>query len=81
MLYNFLYYFSLVYLAIAALCCLAAWIVIFCDLKHFFKDQLNTLPVQNPVVRFIIAILAPTIFGLGWIFFVPYLSFRKKESK
>ena len=37
-MYKFLYYFSLVYLAIAAVCCLAAWIVVFCDLKHF-KEQ------------------------------------------
>ena len=79
-MYNFLYYFSLVYLAIAAVCCLAAWIVFFCDLKHF-KEQLNKIPVQNPVVKFIIALLAPTIFGLSWIFFIPFLPYWKKGSK
>ena len=79
-MYNFLYYFSLVYLAIAAVCCLIAWIVVFCDLGHF-KEQLNKIPVQIPAVKFIIALLAPTVIGLGWIFFVPFLPFRKKDSK
>ena len=79
-MYKFLYYFSLVYLAIAAVCCLAAWIVVFCDLKHF-KEQLNNIQIQNQAVKFIIALLTPTIFGLGWIFFVPFLPFRKKGSK
>ena len=79
MLYNFLYYFAIVYLVITAICCLVAGIVIFWDIKRY-TDQLNNIPVQFPAVKFIVAILVPVIFGLGWIFIVPFLPFRKKGS-
>ncbi len=76
-MYIFLYNFSLVYLVIAGINWLVAGGVMLLERKHY-RQQLSQ---YGEVVGVIIAILAPVIYGLGWIFFVPFVlvtAFKKK---
>ena len=76
-MYIFLYHFSLVYLVIAGINWLAGVIVMLLERKHYRQ----TLSQYSEVTGAIIAFLAPIIYGLGWIFFVPFVltaAFKKK---
>jgi len=76
-MYIFLYNFSLVYLVIAGINWLVAGGVMLLERKHYRQQ----LAQYGEVVGVIIAILAPIVYGLGWIFFVPVVlvsAFKKK---
>ena len=68
--YNMLYQISKWFFIIAGFNFLAALIVISCGWKHYLED-INTISVDNTFVKFIVALLVPVIYGLGWVFFVP----------
>ena len=76
-MYIFLYNFSLVYLVIAGINWLVAGGVMLLERKHYRQQ----LAQYGQVVGVIIAILTPIIYGLCWIFFVPFVlvtAFKKK---
>ena len=73
----FLYNFSLVYLVIAGINWLVGVTVMLIERKHYRQ----LLAQYGEVLSVIIALLAPIIYGLGWIFFVPVVlvtAFKKK---
>ena len=76
-MYIFLYNFSLVYLVIAGINWLVAGGVMLLERKHYRQQ----LAQYGDGLSVIIAILTPIIYGLGWIFFVPFVlatAFKKK---
>lgn len=78
--YNMLYQISYWYFIIAGVNWLIAWLVISLGWQHYL-EQVNSIPVNNTVVKFIVAMLVPIVYGLGWIFFVPgviYTAFFNK---
>lgn len=68
--YNLMYLIAKYYFIIAGINWLIAWIVILFGWKHYI-EQINTIPVNNTFVKFIIAMLVPVVYGVGWIFFIP----------
>ena len=75
-IYNFLYYFSLVYLAIAGLVYVITVLIILFDKKNIFFKEIASRTNRRPVQIFAV-FTAPLIFALGWIFLFPFVSSRK----
>ena len=68
--YNLTYLIAKWYLIIAGINWMIAWLVVSIEWKHYI-EQINTLPVNNTFVRFVIFLLVPVVYGLGWVFFIP----------
>ena len=58
------------YLVVAGINFMIAWLVV-CLEWHHYLEQINNVPVNNTFVKFVIAMLVPVIYGLGWLFFIP----------
>ncbi|MBR4317087.1 MAG: hypothetical protein IKP65_09060 [Alphaproteobacteria bacterium] len=79
-IYNMLYQISYWYFIIAGVNWFLALIVIYFSLNHYL-NQVGSIPVNNTFVKFLVAMIVPVIYGLGWIFFVPkviYAAFFNK---
>ena len=75
-MYQFLYYFSVAYLAIAALVYIVLLILLFSgfdERKHARGHETNKLFYFNLVV------ISPVVLALFWIFFLPSILMKKKS--
>ena len=80
--YNLMYLISKWYLIIAGIHWVIASLVIFSSLQ-LYLEQIGAITVRNTIVKFMVVMLAPVVYGLGWIFFVPGLIYKtwfKKEK-
>lgn len=78
-IYNLMYLIAKWYFIIAGINWLIAWIMISLEWKHYL-DNINTIPVNNTVVKFIIFLLVPVVYGLGWVFFIPGILYAAVEN-
>ena len=76
--YHFLYCCSLAYFAIGGIFTLVGVAVMLYEKQHYM-EQLGKVEGNN-VVRFIVALLTPVIFGLGWIFFLPSVVYNLRNK-
>ncbi|MBE6371282.1 MAG: hypothetical protein E7055_04345 [Lentisphaerae bacterium] len=68
--YNLMYLISKWYLIIAGINWVIALLVISLTLQHYL-EQIGASTINNTFVKFVVAMIVPVIYGLGWIFFVP----------
>lgn len=71
--FNFLYYFALVYLGIAGVIYLITMLIILLDKKKSYFNHLAAMSFPR-WVRILIGILSPIILAVGWIFLFPFTS-------
>ena len=80
--YNLMYLISKWYLIIAGINWVIALLVISLTLQHYL-EQIGASTINNTFVKFMVVMLVPVVYGLGWIFFVPGLIYKtwfKKEK-
>ena len=78
--YNLMYLISKWYLIIAGINWMIALLVISLTLQHYL-EQIGAISLNNTIVKFVVAMLVPVIYGLGLIFFLPriiHTAFFKK---
>lgn len=68
--YNLMYLISKWYLIIAGINWVIVSLVIFSSLQQYL-EQIGAISLNSTFVKFVVAMIVPVIYGLGWIFFVP----------
>ena len=71
--FNFLYYFALVYLGIAGVIYLITMLIILLDKKKSYFNHLAAMSSPR-WVRILVGIGSPIILAVGWIFLFPFTS-------
>ena len=73
LVFNFLYYFAVVYLTIAGIIYLITVLIILLDKKKRFFNEISGMS-QHRSVQILAAITSPMILAIGWIFLFPFTS-------
>ena len=76
LVFNFLYYFAVVYLAIAGIIYLITMLIILLDKKKTYFNHLEGLSSRR-WLRILVGISSPIILAIGWIFLFPFTSGKK----
>ena len=74
--FNFLYYFALVYLGIAGVIYLITMLIILLDKKKTYFNHLAGMSSRR-WLQILVGILSPIILAVGWIFLFPFTSGKK----
>ena len=77
--YNLMYLIAKWYLIIAGINWLIAFLMIYLTLNKYIEKI--GCSFENNIVKVLVALIVPVIYGLGWIFFVPKVlctAFSKK---